>query len=289
MTYLKAYQATNLANELFDSSQTGGRDTLGGAIKFTVPTVANGKVYVGSAYNFGVFGIGTWPAAPNINTPNGNYTEGAVQVSVTDNTPGAKTYYTTDGSAPTTSSNQVNGGLVTLTTSTTLTTRAFLPSGAGSAISTGYFQINADIGTGNGLQGNYYNDSQNPTGTPTWTEIDPEVNFNWMGQSPAQGVAGSDWSAKWVGHILAENTETYTFTTESDDGVQLWVNGQQIINDWTYHAPTYDTATINLIGGTKYTIEVDYFQGGGGSLLYLWWSAPGMQNQIVPQSQLYYP
>jgi hypothetical protein len=55
---LHAYNANNLAEELYNSSQAaGGRDNFGNGNKFITPMIANGKVYVGTTNGVGVLGL----------------------------------------------------------------------------------------------------------------------------------------------------------------------------------------------------------------------------------------
>ena len=54
---LVAYDATVVTSELYNSTEAGTRDQLTGGVKFAVPTVANGKVYVGSQRALSVFGL----------------------------------------------------------------------------------------------------------------------------------------------------------------------------------------------------------------------------------------
>jgi hypothetical protein len=54
---LYAFQATNLANQLYNSNQAGSRDQFGPGNKFITPMVANGKVFVGTQTGVAVFGL----------------------------------------------------------------------------------------------------------------------------------------------------------------------------------------------------------------------------------------
>lgn len=96
------------------------------------------------------------------------------------------------------------------------------------------------------------------------------------------GTVGQNFSVRWSGFVLPRHTGRHTFTTLSDDGVRLWVDGQKLIDNWTMHGPTEDTGVIQLEAGQAYPIQLEYMQGGGGACIRLLWEAPGQTKEVVP-------
>ncbi len=132
---LEAYDALNLQSLLYSSQTNASRDGLSSGVKFAVPTVANGKVYAASTVTdsstgavsgqLNVFGLlaGAQTATSPVFTPAGKSFTPPLSVAITDSTPGAKIYYTTDGSIPSASST-VYGGPIALNSSQTITAMA---------------------------------------------------------------------------------------------------------------------------------------------------------------------
>jgi hypothetical protein len=145
------------------------------------------------------------------------------------------------------------------------------------------------VGTGTGLKGDYYN-SNNLTGSIVLSRTDATVNFDWGNSSPSFfNVRSDNFSVRWTGYVQPLYSQTYTFYTSSDDGVRLWINGQQLINNWTDHGVTENSGSITLVAGVKYTVKMEYYEKTGGAVAKLLWSSPSTAKAIIPQKQLYLP
>jgi len=141
--------------------------------------------------------------------------------------------------------------------------------------------------SGNGLRGDYF--SGQSFNTLKQSRTDAQVNFNWKTGAPLTTLGVDNFSVRWTGQIMPRYSETYTFHTLSDDGIRLWVNGQQIINNWTVHHTTDDQGTIALQAGQKYDIKLEYYEQNGGATSKLLWASASQKKEIIPKDRMFSP
>nr|RNJ65076.1 MAG: hypothetical protein EDM05_33045 [Leptolyngbya sp. IPPAS B-1204] len=140
----------------------------------------------------------------------------------------------------------------------------------------------------NGLQGQYF-DNANLTRLKL-TRSDAGVNFNWGRRAPAAAIAADTFSVRWTGQVQPRYSEQYTFSTRSNDGVRLWVNGQKLIDHWQSRpTATTQAGTIQLEAGQRYDLRLEYYDNTGGAMAKLFWSSPQQTREIIPASRLFQP
>ena len=140
-------------------------------------------------------------------------------------------------------------------------------------------------GSGAGLTGEYY-DTIDLSGPPFF-RLDGTVDFNWGSGSPDASLGTDTFSVRWTGRVEAMTSETYTFITRSDDGVRLWIDSQLIIDNWTDHGPTDNSASVALTSGQIVDLRMEYYENGGGAVAELDWSTPSIARQAIPSTQLH--
>ncbi|HVY30025.1 MAG TPA: PA14 domain-containing protein [Polyangiaceae bacterium] len=145
-------------------------------------------------------------------------------------------------------------------------------------------------GNGIGLLAKYF---LNTTFTGwDWRRIDPKVDFSWVG-SPG-GPVPDPFSVQWSGQVQAYTTESYTFSLQTNGGVQLSLNNNVVIDDLANTADKTYTATVAMTRGVKTPIALKFVDPnlpGVIAQVALRWVSPGMgpgaTPVMIPQTQLY--
>ncbi len=82
---------------------------------------------------------------------------------------------------------------------------------------------------------------------------------------------------KIQGTFIPLETGNYTFTLETDDANDLYINGSQLIGNYAGQAiPTLGThtATLSMTAGKSYSFQIRMQQGAGGYGMRLYWKSP---------------
>lgn len=107
-----------------------------------------------------------------------------------------------------------------------------------------------------GWFGQYFN-NKDLFGQPSVVRSDAAINFDWGTGRPADGINADDFSVRWT-RSLNLTPGVYRFTTTTDDGVRLWVNGQLVIDKWQNQTVTAYSADVEVAGSVP--VKMEYFE-----------------------------
>ena len=119
--------------------------------------------------------------------------------------------------------------------------------------------------------------------SPAVTTNVPNINFQWGGGSVLGGPS-EDVIVRFTGSIRSDSTQNISFLATADDGTKLYVDGILVASDWVDKGGGgTTTAPIAFTAGVPKTIELMYYENGGGANVFLNWDQSGSM-QIIPAS-----
>ncbi|MGH1421062.1 MAG: PQQ-dependent sugar dehydrogenase [Hyphomonas sp.] len=114
---------------------------------------------------------------------------------------------------------------------------------------------------------------------PIHTEYVNSINASTQG-ALFEGGPVDNFAARYTGQFSAEQAGDFTYFLNSDDGSQLYIDGQLVIdNDFT-HGAQEKTATITLAAGV-HEIEVRFFERAGAAVIDLDWDPGTGRTQML--------
>lgn len=113
-------------------------------------------------------------------------------------------------------------------------------------------------------QASYWNNTS-LSGPPVLQREETNLNYDWGAGSPNPAVNPDNFSARWTRYFELD-AGTYRFTTTSDDGIKVLLDGTPIISDWTDHAEKVITVDKSVSAG-HHLIQVEFYEHLGDAVL----------------------
>ena len=125
---------------------------------------------------------------------------------------------------------------------------------------------------------------------PVRSKFDEQISFDWGNDSPAPDAIPymQPFSIKWFGYVTASYNCEYTFSSISDSGASVLVNGKVVISYSGGLGPRF--GVVALEKDRYYPLEISYASRGRPSFIQLRWSCSSfLQDQVISPQSLYFP
>ena len=104
------------------------------------------------------------------------------------------------------------------------------------------------------------------------------LDYKWTGV--ICGNLADSVSDRWVGKLLSPITKKVTFQLTADDGGRLIINGNAIIDQWSYNSNCDYQASFDLEKDKLYDITIEHYDGSYDAYLKFYWDIDGTQKKI---------
>jgi hypothetical protein len=229
--------------------------------------------------------VAQFPHAPApMASPSGGIFTSALSIALSTNQKGP-VRYTTDGSEPSAKSPLYHDP-IEITTTTTLQSKIFFSGGGTSNLERDAYDkvipepVTVLTSNQKGLQYTYYEGKWDSM--PDLTRLDPKKQG--LTTSPdlsALPTRANEYALQFRGFINVPDTGVYTFYTISDDGSQLYIGNEKVVDNDGCHGDLERSGECALAAG-RHRFTLDYFQNDAGQTLQVFIKGPHMEKQLIP-------
>lgn len=137
-----------------------------------------------------------------------------------------------------------------------------------------------------GLKAEYYDSKSFKPGNKQIERIDPQVDFNYQEESPDQKIGKDEFSAQWVGGLIAPDSGVYEIVVVTDNGIKLWLNDEDepVVDGWVRTGDAVEhRIAVRLLGGRMYHLKLHFYKFGEKTArIQLKWKRPHHSEEVIP-------
>lgn len=149
--------------------------------------------------------------------------------------------------------------------------------------------IDPKIGTGTGLNANYFNSTDASWHNRVLSRVDAQVNLDIAGNASPDAAVSPNFSTRWTGEVEAYYNGDTTLRLElygQDNNARLYIDGVLIASSYAADNKTL-SGVVEMERGQRKTVVLEHVNSYGAARCKLFWSSARFAEELIPQTQLY--